>query len=98
MLSPPVGSQVVGMCTEPWGERHPFLVVLQEDRRTFSLVAPVGESVPPRLSPRASGEVAFAAVSHALPLLAWLTVTGEVGVWNFQQQTLVYRSAPGGAS
>jgi hypothetical protein len=86
------------MCTDPWGERQPLLVVLQEDRRTFSFVAPPGQTLSPRLSPRASGEVAFAAVSHALPLLAWLTVTGEVGVWNFQQQALVYRSAPGGAS
>jgi hypothetical protein len=97
MMSPPVGSRVVGMCTDPWGESQPLLVVLQDDKRTFSLVASAGESAPRRLSPRASDEVAFAAVSHALPLLAWLTVNGEVGLWNFQQQRLVYRSAPGGS-
>jgi hypothetical protein len=97
-MSPDVGERVVGLCTDPWGETRALLVVLRDDGRTFSFAAPPGVTLPPRLSPRASGEVAFAAVSHSLPLLAWLTVNGEVGVWNFQQQAVVYSSVPGGSS
>jgi hypothetical protein len=44
---------------------------------------------------QASEDVVYAAASHGLPVLAWLTVKGELVVWSLQQEQALYRAAPG---
>jgi hypothetical protein len=89
-LSPPQGSRVVGVAVLPHPAEEPALVVLGEDRRTFTLV---GKSET-RTLPRATDDVAEAVVSHGLPVFAWRTVKGEVMVWSFKHSTVLYRSLP----
>ncbi|WNG40875.1 hypothetical protein F0U61_49680 [Archangium violaceum] len=79
----------------PGSMRSLGLVMLEEDARTFFLVAENGTAE--RLV-SAPARVVTASVSHAQPVLAWLTETGEVGVWNFQFRALVFRSTLGGRS
>jgi hypothetical protein len=92
-LSLPMGMRVVGMCSWPVDTEWPGLVTLGQDQRTFHLVTARGS--PERLVV-APARVVTTSVSHALPMLAWLTEKGEVGVWSFQYRALVFRSAPGG--
>ncbi|WP_257451214.1 hypothetical protein [Archangium lipolyticum] len=91
-LSPPIGMRVVGVCSHP-SPATPALVVLAKDERTFSLVTGNGTT---ETLVVASAPVVSASVSHALPMLAWLTKSGEVGVWSFPYKALVFRSTPGG--
>lgn len=93
-----VEGQVVGLAPGLVGTSvKPRLVALEPDARTFSLVY---DSHAPRTEPlvTAPARVVSACVSHAQPMLAWLTAAGEVGVWSFQFRALVFRSLPGGAS
>ncbi len=94
-LSPPMGMRVVGLCSWFVASGWPGLglVVLGQDERSFHLVAGRGTS---ELLTRAPSRVVTACVSNSLPLFAWLTDTGEVGVWSFQHRALVFRSTPGG--
>jgi hypothetical protein len=91
-LSLPIGMQVVGMCIHP-AAATPALVVLAKDERTFSLVTGNGVTEPLVVAP---APVVSASVSHALPVLAWRTKSGEVGVWSFPYKALVFRSTSGG--
>ncbi|HZH15415.1 MAG TPA: hypothetical protein VE057_13775 [Archangium sp.] len=89
------GLRVVGLCCWPVDTPLPGLVVLGEDQRTFYRVTADGAS---EFLVTASSRVVSSAVSPAMPLMAWLTETGEVGGWSFQHRALVYRSVPGGRS
>jgi hypothetical protein len=93
-LSPPIGMRVVGLCSHPVSAT-PALLVLATDERTFLLVT--GSGAPETLVV-APAPVVTASVSHALPMLAWLTKSGEVGVWSFPYKALVFRSTSGGTS
>ncbi|HEX8823036.1 MAG TPA: hypothetical protein VF794_24120, partial [Archangium sp.] len=93
-LSLPTGMRVVGLISWPAGTEWPALVTLAQDQRTFHRVTGSGA---PELLMTAPARVVTATVSHALPMLAWLTEKGEVGVWSFQYRALVYRSTPGGS-
>jgi hypothetical protein len=89
-LNVPAGSQVVGVAVSHGEVQEPGLVLLGSDRRTFTLLGTHGtHSVA-----RAPDEVVHAAVSHGLPVLAWLTVKGELVVWSFSQRQALYRAAP----
>jgi hypothetical protein len=89
-LNMPVDSQVVGTAAHFHRDEDPGLLVLGPDRRTFMLMtATGGHSVA-----RAADEVVQAAASQGLPVLAWLTVKGELVVWNLPQRVALYRAAP----
>lgn len=93
-----VEGQVVGLAPGSLGaSNRPKLVVLGKDGRTFSLVS---DARTPQAEPLATApaRVVAACVSHAQPMLAWLTESGEVGVWSFQFRAVVFRSLPGGTS
>jgi hypothetical protein len=94
-LSLPMGMRVVGLCSWFAVPAWPGLglVVLGQDLRSFHLVTGRGAS---ELLMQAPAPVVTACVSNALPVMAWLTDKGEVGVWSFQYRALVFRSTPGG--
>jgi hypothetical protein len=92
-LSVPTGMRVVGMCSWPSGTNRLGLVALGPDGRSLYLVTGHRE---PDLLLTAPAQVVTATVSHALPLVAWLTDKGQVGAWSFQYQDFVYHSTPGG--
>ncbi len=89
-LNVPVGWRVVGVAVHPRMAEEPGLLLLGPDRRAFSLMTPSGQH---RVA-RASEEVVHAAASHGLPVLAWLTVKGELVVWSLEQEAALYRAAP----
>ncbi|WP_224244890.1 LpqB family beta-propeller domain-containing protein [Hyalangium gracile] len=82
--------RVVGVADSSQALEEPGLVLLASDRRTFMLQTPSRM----QLLTRAAENVAHAAVSHGLPVLAWLTVKGELVVWSLQQGMALYRAAP----
>jgi hypothetical protein len=86
----PQGRRVVGVAVHPQNVNEPGLVLLGPDRRTFSLMTSAGLHG----MVQAAEEVAQAVVSHGLPVLAWLTVKGELVVWSFPQAAALYRAAP----
>jgi hypothetical protein len=90
-LNIPVGSRVVGTAVRylPSGE-EPGVLLLGSDRRGFFLLTASGLHTVTR-SPE---DVVHAAASHGLPVLAWLTVKGELVVWSFPQAAALYRAAP----
>ena len=90
-LSVPEGQRVVGLARWPVDSEELGLVVLAEDQRTFLRLTARG---PERLT-MAPGRVRSCCFSHALPLLAWLTEDGLVGVWSLQHRALVFSSTPG---
>jgi hypothetical protein len=90
----PPGSRVVGVAVDPLTVQAPAMVLLGPDQRTFRLLTPSGTHT----VARAAEDVAHAAVSHGLPVLAWLTVKGELVVWSFQQAMALYRAAPEAAA
>jgi hypothetical protein len=90
----PQGYRVVGATDTSVCGEEPGLVLLGPDRRTFMAQTSTGT----KLVTRAAEEVAHAAASHGLPVLAWLTVKGELVVWSFQQGMALYRAAPGEGS
>jgi hypothetical protein len=96
-LSLPVGMCVVGLCA--WSPLSQWpgmgLVALGQDQRSFYLVKGGGTA---ELLMRAPSRVVTACVSNALPMVAWLTDKGEVGVWSFPYRALVFRSTRGGTS
>ncbi|HZI03714.1 MAG TPA: hypothetical protein VEZ71_06815, partial [Archangium sp.] len=89
------GLRVVGLWCWPVDTPLPGLVVLGGDQRTFYRVTADGAS---EFLVTAPARVVSSGVSPAMPLMAWLTETGEVGGWSFQHRALVYRSVPGGRS
>jgi hypothetical protein len=92
-LSVPVGMRVVGMFSGPSGSDRPGLVALGPDERSLHLITGHGEPVLLMMAP---ARIVTATVSHALPLVAWLTEKGQVGAWSFQYGDFVYHSTPGG--
>jgi hypothetical protein len=93
MLPLAEGLRVAGLCCWPVDTQAPGLVVLGQDQRTFYRVTADGAS---EFLVTAPARVVSSGVSHAQPLMAWLTETGEVGAWSFQHRALVFRSIPGG--
>ncbi|WP_375768591.1 hypothetical protein NR798_44085 [Archangium gephyra] len=93
MVSVAEGLRVVGVYCWPLDRPWLGLVVLGADERTFYRLTPDGAS---EFLVTAPARVVSSAVSPAMPLLVWLTETGEVGAWSFQHQALVYRAVPGG--
>jgi hypothetical protein len=91
-LSLPMGMRVVGLFSGPTGTERPGLVALGPDERSLYLVTGHGE---PDLLLTAPARVVTATVSHAMPLVAWLTEKGQVGAWSFQYRDFVYHSTPG---
>jgi hypothetical protein len=89
-LNVPVGSQVVGVAVSYGEAQEPGLLLLGSDRRSFKLLGAHGTHT----VARASEEVVHAAASHGMPVLAWLTVKGELVVWSLSQQQALYRAAP----
>jgi hypothetical protein len=88
-LAAPPGTRVVGVGVGVLTDQ-PALLVLDADRRGFSLVG----QAETRPGPRASDEVSFAVASHSLPVFAWRTVKGEVVVWSLKHSTVLYRLLP----
>jgi hypothetical protein len=66
------------------------VLLLGPDQRTFLLASARG-TYPVT---RASEEVVHAAASQGLPVLAWLTVKGELVVWSLLLEQALYRAAP----
>ena len=90
-LNEPAGSQAVGVgILSREGQQQPGVLLLGPDRRSFSLASAHG------MYPvtRASEEVVHAAASQGLPVLAWLTVKGELVVWSLLLEQALYRAAP----
>lgn len=90
-FSVPVGSRVIGVGVGSQSSREPGLLLLEPDRRTFAFLSSRGSET----MAQASDEVAHAAASHGLPVLAWLTVKGELVVWSIHQGQVLFRAAPG---
>jgi len=91
-LNEPLGSRVVGVAVGARDGQQPGLLLLAPDRRSFNLlISNDAYSVPVA---RASEDVVQAAASHGLPVLAWLTVKGELVVWSIHQGHTLYRAAP----
>ncbi|ADO68612.1 hypothetical protein [Stigmatella aurantiaca] len=89
-ISIPVGSQVLGVAITQATRGRPGLLVLESDKRSFRLVSPSGvQDVT-----RATEDVVQAAASHGMGLFAWLTVKGEMVVWNLYEEAVVFRAAP----
>jgi hypothetical protein len=86
----PAGSRVVGVGVNHQSEQDPGLLLLDSDRRRF-LLASLSRAY---MVARAAEDVTHAAASHGLPVLAWLTVKGELVVWSLEQETVLYRAAP----
>ncbi|HYH98916.1 hypothetical protein [Hyalangium sp.] len=93
-LHPPVDSQVVGVGVSYKDLQEPGLLLLGPDRRGFTLLG--AHAAHPVA--RASEGVVHAAASHGLPVIAWLTVKGELVVWSLHQEAALYRAAPGEGS
>ncbi len=90
-LNEPAGSQVVGVAALSRSGQQPGVLLLRPDRRSFSLTSvQMTHSVA-----QASEEVVHAVASHGLPVLAWLTVKGELVVWSLEQDQALYRASPG---
>jgi hypothetical protein len=89
-LAVPVGSRVLGVGVNYQPSEEPGLLLLGPDRRSFMLLTASGS----RTVTRSSEDVVQAVASHGLPLLAWLTVKGELVVWSFQHLDAIYRAAP----
>jgi hypothetical protein len=89
-ISAPMGSRVVGVGMNHFPNREPALMLLGADRRSFLFHSPSGS----RGITRSPEDVAQAVSSHGLPVLAWLTVKGELVVWSFQHDAAIYRAAP----
>lgn len=86
-LVPPSGTEVVGVATQK-SLGSPGLVVVEDDRRTFSFLS---RNEAERLF-AAPGEVLFAQTSTAAPLLGVLTVNGDLLVYSLRRrQVLLHR-------
>lgn len=90
-LNEPVGSRVVGVAVISRDGQQPGVLLLEPDRRSFSL-AGAQRTYPVA---RASEEVVHAVASPGLPVFAWLTVKGEFVVWSLLLEEALYRAAPG---
>lgn len=104
-LDVPAGSRVVGVGINHQNEQQPGLpeadrrrflneqpglLLLEADRRRFLIVTLARAS----LVAQAADDVTQAVASHGLPVLAWLTVKGELVVWSLEQEAVLYRAAP----
>lgn len=87
-LQVPMDLRVVGVLNHAEGAE---LLALSEDRRSLLVVGPQRT----RVLARTPVAVVHAEASHSLPVVAWLTTSGEVAVWSLQHQAFVFRSAPG---
>ncbi|MBM7112976.1 hypothetical protein [Archangium primigenium] len=91
-LDVPAGARVVGLAHGPSESSTVGLVVLAEDQRTFQCVTAERTE---RLVV-APERVRSCCVSPGVPLLAWLTESGRMGVWSLQYRALVIDNPPGG--
>ena len=89
-LSVPIGSRVVGVGMNHFPNKEPALILLGADRRSLLFHSPSGS----RLIARSPEDVTQVMSSHGLPVLAWLTVKGELVVWSLQHDSAIYRAAP----
>ncbi|SET96235.1 hypothetical protein [Stigmatella erecta] len=89
-LAVPTGSQVLGVAITRATRGQPGLLVLEADKRTFRLVSPSGTQE----VAHATEDVVQAASSHGMSLFAWLTVKGELAVWNLHDEAIIFRSVP----
>jgi len=78
---------VIG-CKEKW--YSPGLVVLEDDKRTISLLGRNWSHV----LPRAASEIEHVSVSPAAPHIAYSTVQGEVVVYSVEHEALLLNLAP----
>ncbi|SEM40295.1 hypothetical protein SAMN05444354_11657 [Stigmatella aurantiaca] len=89
-IAVPTGSQVLGVAITRGTRGRPGLLVLDADKRTFRLVSPAGAQE----VTQSTEDVAQAASSHGMSLFAWLTVKGELAVWNLHDEAIIFRSVP----
>ncbi len=86
------GETVVGVVA-PGGSVLPGeagLLVLGDDRRSFWLLNASGR----RMVTKAATNVLHAEASHAVPVLGWLTASGELVLWSLRDGKVLYRAAP----
>jgi hypothetical protein len=94
-IAPPAGGEVVGVARGAGKlEDATGLVVLEEDRRTLSLVGRRGS---PQKLVTAPAEILQACAGPGLGDVAFLTVRGEVEVLSVRHGAAVLRLAPGSA-
>jgi len=89
-LSVPIGARVIGVGMNYFPAAEPALMLLGADRRSLLLLSASGM----RTVARSAEDVAQVVSSHGLPVLAWLTVKGELVVWSFQHDAAIFRAAP----
>lgn len=80
----------VGLCQQARGEAG--LLALDPDQRTFWSVGPQHQS---KLAV-AAANVVHAEVSHAVPVLGWLTTEGELVLYHLEQDAVLCRLQTGG--
>ena len=80
----------VGTCREAPG--GPGLLVLEEDRRTFSLISPTVRY--PFTSAWGTG-VAHVEASHALPVFGWMMRSGVLVLHDLRDGSILYQALPG---
>lgn len=88
-ISPPAGTRVVGVCRRRSFEQA-GLLLLAENKKTFLLATP--ERV--HRVVEASEEVVHAEASHGLPVLGWLTKSGELALWDLSEDHFLLRATP----
>ena len=74
-LQAPAGTRVIGVWRA--GSASPWLVLLESDQRTISLVSRDAA----RSLPRVAAPIVETAMSTASPVIAYLTTAGEVGLY-----------------
>jgi len=89
-ISVPIGARVIGVGMSYLPASKPALLLLGADRRSLLLH---GASAS-KLLTRSAEDVAQVVSSQGLPLVAWLTVKGELVVWSFQHEAAIFRAAP----
>jgi hypothetical protein len=89
-LTVPESAHVLGVAITRETRGRPGLLVLDSDKRTFRLVSPSGSHE----VTRATEDVVQAAASHGMSLFAWLTVKGELAVWNLHDEAVIFRALP----
>lgn len=90
-LAAPLGTRVVGVARDARHGGRPALVAIEADGRTLALH---GAGFKRLLKP-AQGKLAQVTVCHQDPLIAWITEAGEVGVYSLDEDSLLFRVAPG---
>ena len=87
----PSGLRVVGTGTWHEAPGEPGMLALDEDRRTFWLLAAKGRYK----VAVASEDVLYAEASHAVPVLGWLLKGGGLVLCDLKQGGILYQALPG---